>query len=234
MAALPISSRQAMLAKVHIAGKQLGLDEETYRDAMERATGKRSAADCSDAELAMLVEHFSSRGFVAARKGRITAEGQAAKYLAKVRALWIAGWNLGVIADPSDKAMQAFIERQTRIAAARWLKDADDAGKVIEALKSWLEREGVVWREPQAPNWATQPGYRVAIAQWAKLVSLGVMKPGVSASGRLRVDGEGLYWYASAMLKEHGRAENFGAPEWAEVCRVLGRRIRKAMAEKES
>lgn len=36
--------RRAELAKIHIGKKQLGLDEEAYRDLIERVTGARSSA----------------------------------------------------------------------------------------------------------------------------------------------------------------------------------------------
>lgn len=39
------NGRNALLAQIHIGRKALGLDEDTYRDMLEAATGKRSCAD---------------------------------------------------------------------------------------------------------------------------------------------------------------------------------------------
>lgn len=78
--------RQSMLAKIHLAVKQLGLDDETYRAllvnlfgahdkkrAAKWAAGKPSAADLRAAELGQLVEHFFDRGF------RVIAPARAKK-----------------------------------------------------------------------------------------------------------------------------------------------------------
>ena len=59
----PHPHRRAMIAKVHLASKQLGLDEDTYRSVLHQVTGHMSAADCSEAELSAVVEHFRARGF---------------------------------------------------------------------------------------------------------------------------------------------------------------------------
>ena len=154
-----MTATRAMLAKVHIAKKQLGLDDDLYRETLKAVTGHSSSKDCSEAQLEAVLKHFSKAGFKP--KGK-TFTGPSTKYAAKIHALWISGWNLGVIRDNSDTAMEAFILRQTSISKAQWLKAPKDAAKVIEALKAWLEREaGVKWvadpatavREAQTKKW---------------------------------------------------------------------------------
>jgi phage gp16-like protein len=145
-----------MLAKVHIAKAQLGLDDEMYREALKAVTGKTSAKLCSSNELEAVLKHFEKAGFKP--KGKAFS-GPSTKYAAKIHALWISGWNLGVIRDNSDTAMEAFILRQTSISKAQWLQHPKDAAKVIDALKAWLARDaGVEWgnhRDPQdAVLWA--------------------------------------------------------------------------------
>ena len=39
--------RRALIAKIKIAQKELGLDDATYRAVLERVTGKRSCTECS-------------------------------------------------------------------------------------------------------------------------------------------------------------------------------------------
>lgn len=146
----------ALIQKIHIAKAQLGLDDDTYRAALVSVTGKDSSKAMSDAEREKVLRHFQKAGFKP--KGKAFT-GPSTKYAAKIHALWISGWNLGVIRDNSDAAMEAFILRQTKISKAQWLKDAKDAAKVIDALKAWLAREaGVEWgnhREPaNAVLWA--------------------------------------------------------------------------------
>lgn len=56
-------SRNALLAKVHIARKDLGLDDETYRAMLEHLTGWRSAAQCTDRQLVMVIASLRKRGW---------------------------------------------------------------------------------------------------------------------------------------------------------------------------
>lgn len=58
-------TRRRELAQIHIAKKQLGLDEETYR-AMLRTIGRvESSANLGDHGRKAVLEHLKSRGFVA-------------------------------------------------------------------------------------------------------------------------------------------------------------------------
>lgn len=51
------SERARQLAKIHIAAHAAGLDDELYRDVLQRVTGKRSAAELEAGErVAVLVE----------------------------------------------------------------------------------------------------------------------------------------------------------------------------------
>ena len=43
--------------------KQLGLDDDTYRDMLEQVTGKRSAKDMSDDDLVKVIQHLDQLGF---------------------------------------------------------------------------------------------------------------------------------------------------------------------------
>ncbi|MBX8827495.1 regulatory protein GemA, partial [Ochrobactrum sp. SFR4] len=121
------------LALLHVAKKQLGLDEEDFRDVCERVTGKRSTKDMSEPLRIKLAEHFRQQGFNSVPKG--TRKQLEGKYAAKLQALWIACWNLGIIRNKSDQALLAFVKRQTGVDHTRFLTYDDDARKVIEALK---------------------------------------------------------------------------------------------------
>lgn len=52
-----------MLAKIHIARKQLFPDEETYRAAIQQVTGETSAGQCSDGALVAILDKFRKLGF---------------------------------------------------------------------------------------------------------------------------------------------------------------------------
>lgn len=138
------------IAAMHVAKKELGLDDETYRAALVRVTGKSSSSAMTEPERQKVLEHFRERGFKAQSTGsRKRLEG---RFAAKLQALWIAGWNLGLVRDRDDRALIAFVKRQTKIDHVRFLRHGEDAAKAIEALKGWLERSaGVDWSEHKDP-----------------------------------------------------------------------------------
>jgi len=154
-------------AAIHVAKKQLRLDDDTYRSILQRVTGKSSSAEMTPAERSSVLTEFRKLGFEPTppasrvnpyrpaekgadereegrrRRGAMDLQGP---YAAKIRALWIAGWNLGVVKDKTDTALVAFVRRQTGLDHVTWLRDPKDAAKAIEALKAWLAREaGVQW-----------------------------------------------------------------------------------------
>ncbi|ENN94702.1 hypothetical protein BVtw_09770 [Bartonella vinsonii subsp. berkhoffii str. Tweed] len=158
------------LAILHMGKRALGLDDETYRALLYRLTGKQSAKDLSVSEKRLVVDEMKACGFEPSVK---RLEG---KYAKKLQALWIAGWNLGIIRDRSDKALLSFVKRQTGIDHIRFLRDGDDATKAIEALKNWLQREGGVdWKGKKIQDSLQKllgqkmPGYLILRAQWKRL-----------------------------------------------------------------
>jgi phage gp16-like protein len=141
--------RRGMIAKVKVAQKQLGLDEDTYRALLQRVTGKRSAADLNVAELEAVIGDLVDHGFkpTVIVGGNINAGKTAAIARAdhpsarKARAMWISLHQLGVVRDPSEKALEAFAARQLKIDRLQWA-DVGDVYKLIEALKAMAERAG--------------------------------------------------------------------------------------------
>jgi hypothetical protein len=128
---------RALIATIHVAKKQLGLDEDSYRDALERATGRRSAAELDQRGLMAAVAHFERLGF------RRTTGPKTSRplHVRKIYALWGALQDLGAVArgPAGAPALRAFVKRQTGVAAPEFVS-AEDAAKVIEALKAWEAR----------------------------------------------------------------------------------------------
>lgn len=222
----PRSERNALIAKLHIAKKQLGLDDGLYRETLEAATGKTSAKDMSEAELAKALRHFQRRGFnPSSNASSRTGEKAFADsvYLPKVRALWLSGWHLGIVRDRSDTAMASFIKRQTGLDAARWLKRAEDARVVVEALKAWFAREaGVDWSQSDNPRRC------VVEAQFRRLVALGAFKPYLAELHRSDIEGYG--WRVTGKA-----AFGFYEPaDWDKLIRAAGAKLRRALAGREA
>ncbi len=55
-------NRPALHKMLYAGAKRLGWDEDTRRDFMEKHTGKRSAKECSDDDLSLLVDHLRDLG----------------------------------------------------------------------------------------------------------------------------------------------------------------------------
>ncbi len=165
--------RRALLAKTHIGKKELGFDDTLYREILAARYGKDSAACLSDRQLVDLAEHFQSLGF-RAKPARFKSSGKSADKAGgqkttnpsrraadhaeagKMRALWLSLYHLGVVQDPSEKALTSYARRVTGgrelgLASLTWIRGRD-AWKVIEGLKKMGERAGVkwsAWRDPR-------------------------------------------------------------------------------------
>ena len=178
------SPRNALLGKIAIAVKQLGLPDESLRDILHRRYGVRSRTQLTEAQLGELVEHFKTLGF---REAAPQAQGRKAgrrtkadhPEARKMRALWLTLWHLGAVRDPSETALIAFAKRVTGgklagISAIQWIK-GEQATAVIEALKDWAVREGVDWAPYDTPlGPAHAPRARVLEAQARRAKALGV------------------------------------------------------------
>lgn len=143
----PDPQRRALIAKVHIAPKQLAMTEEDYRAVMRRITGQVSAADCDVKQLQALVGEFERMGFRAAaapkKPGAKTGAAKRADHpvARKARALWISLGMVCAIRDHSEAALEAFARRQMGCDRFAWINQSQ-ADKVIEALKAMAERHG--------------------------------------------------------------------------------------------
>jgi phage gp16-like protein len=138
-----MNDRSAMIAKVHVAKKQLALDDGSYRAVLKRMTGQESAANCTDGQLERLLKEFKRLGFVnAPARNRTTSEKP---WVRKVLALWA---DLAPLLDQAtDETLRVFVARQTKsarnpagISRPEWLT-SEDATPVIQGLEGWLARE---------------------------------------------------------------------------------------------
>jgi phage gp16-like protein len=150
------------LKKIHALRREAGLDDDSYRDLLQAVTGERSAKAIDVGAAARVIDRLQGLSS-SLRSGVEGAMDLTGPYAGKLRALWISGYHLGVVRDRTDRALCAFLKRQTGIEHTRWLRDAGDARRVIEALKAWLAREaGVEW--PVATSGAGDDSRAVRLA----------------------------------------------------------------------
>ncbi len=119
------------LAKIHIAIKELGLDDATYRGVLWDRYHKESAAELTGSQAADLIDLFRQKGW------RPASFGQRGL----IHVLWNRLAAVGAIGHHDEAALTAFIEHATGKDDLRRL-NVREASRVIEMLKKWLERLG--------------------------------------------------------------------------------------------
>lgn len=209
------AARRSMMAKIAIARKDLGMDEDDYRQALFDLTGNTSATECSVPELDKVIAWLKSKGFQP-----IPSRSSARHPMAlKARALWISLYNLGVVHNPSEQALEAFAKRQLGCERLIWARQSD-AYRLIEALKDMGRRDGwrmhsIVTQKPLSPL-----GLQQSLCN-AILIKL-------KAAG-LAPDDWGLH---DAMWKlcgiENARETGWTAEDYARLAQALGKKLRDA------
>lgn len=175
MKAAAITSEQ--IRAIHAIKTRTRLDDSSYRG-MLQGFGVASSKDLSRAEADDLLRRMRDIPGAEKPASKPVKDRAAGPYAPKMRAMWLALWNLGAVEDKRDSALHAFCKRQTGLDHSRFVFAAADATAVLEALKAWLIREGVVW--PAAAGSAE--AYRMAMkraiirAQWRRGMALGVLR----------------------------------------------------------
>lgn len=142
-----MTSRNPMVAKLHIARKELGLDDETYRSILTRVTGKTSSKGLSDRHLAMVLAEFARLGWKPkpsprppATDGR-TWRGPSRKgYVRLLYALWGELARTVELDKPGPEGLRAFVKAKADVDDPEFLTSGG-ATPLIEAIKGWIERE---------------------------------------------------------------------------------------------
>lgn len=140
--------RASLITLMHVARRELRLDEDTYKDALHTATGKTSCRDMTQAELSKALAAFEKRGFKVRSKPQNRAL-KPATVTAKVRAIWRLMHAQGFLGSDSEAALNAWVRKQTAsanggegVANYQWLERVPAlASDILERLKRWHRRE---------------------------------------------------------------------------------------------
>lgn len=133
--ALPIEKSRLL----HLARRQLDLDEATYRDLLERVAGVRSSRDLDREGFDVVMAELARLGFrstspiapLPSRPGMATP-GQTSK----IRALWLDVTD----GTGTDRGLGHWLEKQFQVSDLRFL-DRATAPKVITGLLGWQSRK---------------------------------------------------------------------------------------------
>lgn len=130
---------RANLAKIHIAKKELGLDDDTYRDILHTQFKKVSSRDLTDRQCARLLGHFESLGWKPAagkkkKYGKKPHHMDKSAYLAKIEALLSEAARSWAYADGMARHMY-------RVATVQWCSD-DQLRGIVAALVKNAQKQG--------------------------------------------------------------------------------------------
>lgn len=134
---------------IHGCARAAGLDEEAQRDVYERVTGLRSLSSMSaDQKRAVAAE---MKRLAPRRQGKAGGKGLAPRAdLRLVHVLWRELGKADVLRDPGRKGLNRFIRSRFGKSWGADLIDIDmltdhrQIDDVIQALKAWCDRAGVV------------------------------------------------------------------------------------------
>jgi len=168
--------RNKLVQLIHVAKKDLGLDDDAYRAVLREQTGAETTSHLGIKGLEKVLDHMQARGFVI----RARPKGKAAplkrepihdsdEQIRKIRSLWLELRDMGVLRDSSEAALNNYCARITGIARLDWVPTTTRLSQIIETLKKWVEREARKQEE-------------ALIRQlWVELAALGRVSPGDAA-----------------------------------------------------
>lgn len=135
-----LDSRKRLIKLIHVAKRNLRMDDDSYRSILHTIGKAESSSDLSIPELERVLEHLKRCGFKVRpkRADRALSDNPQDK---KIRALWLDLHQAGAVRNPSEAALAAFVKRMTGVDALQWLSGAQ-ASKIIEELKKWRARMG--------------------------------------------------------------------------------------------
>lgn len=132
--------RRVMIAKIHLAKKQLALAEESYRAILERITGQDSAGKMRLDQLDAVLREFARLGWRAKPATKRSARPQ----IRMIHAVW--GDIVKLQGRGDEAALRSFVRRMTKteehpdgVDSPEFLT-ADMANRVLEGLKAWRAR----------------------------------------------------------------------------------------------
>ncbi|MCG5047326.1 regulatory protein GemA [Pectobacterium brasiliense] len=134
-------TKNQLIKLIHIAKRDLQLDDDTYRQLLINVTGKTSTRDMTVPQLDTVLSAMKKRGFKikAAKKANNTRQLDDSPQSRKIRSLWLEMADAGIIRDRSEAALARWVKRETGVDSLQWL-NSEQASVIIEKLKQWQRR----------------------------------------------------------------------------------------------
>lgn len=133
---MPLHQKQ--IALVHVAKKQLGLDEDSYRDILRRHGGAESSADLDAAGFQGVMARLTALGFRSTWVKRTFGNRAGMASPAQVRYIRDL-WAKIAPDDKKEAGLNAWLTKYHGVSALRFI-DAETVQKVLPGLKNMAAR----------------------------------------------------------------------------------------------
>lgn len=129
--------REREIRLIHVAKRELQLDDDTYRSMLWSIARVKSSKDLDFTGRKKVLDHLKARGFKV-KNSPANKNATDAEYR-KVRALWKELHAAGAVEHDTDEAVRAYVKRMTKKEDFKFL-NSWQARTVIEGLKKWIKR----------------------------------------------------------------------------------------------
>ena len=130
--------RNSLIKLIHVARRDLNLDETNYRAILFAQGGNESLSAMPVDGMKKVLDYLKAQGFKV-RTTKTDRKQATGKDASKVRALWLFLHELGAVRDPSEAALTAYVKRIAKVDDVQWMRGVR-VESVIESLKQWCMR----------------------------------------------------------------------------------------------
>ena len=148
---MPNKSRQTELAKIHIGKKQLGMDDDTYRDLLWTVTRVRSASNLDEFGRKKIIDYMKKSGvkFIAKKKKHkgVPNNLNRVAYLQKIEAFLAdmkLPWSYAEKIAYNVTGGKGHHQEQSGIEKLDWIKKAKHFDAIIAALYNEQQKRGLL------------------------------------------------------------------------------------------
>jgi phage gp16-like protein len=141
----PSDQRARLIKLIHVAKRELHMDDATYRVMLRASGGADSTASMDVPALDRVLARLRHAGFKVRHKQEPPAAPAPSRRLdtsdqaRKVRALWLLLHTLGVVHNPSEASLAAYVKRIAGVDDLHWTT-SEQINRLIETLKKWAMR----------------------------------------------------------------------------------------------
>lgn len=145
---MKFNKKLKLIQLIHVGKKQLGLDDDLYREVLESCTGKTSSKEMTLGQLESVLDRMKQLGFQVESKDKSGVKNLADDAQSKlIRYLWLQLHEAGQVRNSDEKALAKFIENKVGVSALQFLS-TKNADMIITHLRQWCKRCGIKRLDP--------------------------------------------------------------------------------------